>query len=204
MKLEEYIKQKAIESGFDLAGITDISPIDGRQVEFYTEWIKSGFAGQMDYMHRNIDKRFNPAELLDNAQSVIVVGLNYKPPKQQITQPSENIPTGKIVSYAQYEDYHPFIRKQLNKLIDFIRSPAEQKIRYKICVDSSPLSERALAIRAGLGFIGKNHMLINPKLGCQIFLGEIITNMELSPDIPISRNCSNCNICIEACPTGAL
>jgi len=204
MSLENDIKQKAIESGFDLAGITDVSPIETRQVEFFTEWIKSGFAGKMDYMHRNMNKRFNPAEFLDNAQSIIVVGLNYKPPKQKIPPPSENIPTGKIVSYAQYEDYHPFIEKQLHKLIDFIRSTTEQEIRFKICVDSSPLAERALAVRAGLGFIGKNHMLINPKFGCQIFLGEIITNLKISPDIPISQNCSDCNICIEACPTGAL
>jgi epoxyqueuosine reductase len=204
MKLEEDIKQKAIESGFDLVGIADVSPIDARHVEFFAEWIKSGFAGQMDYMQRNINKRFNPAEFLDNAQSVIVVGLNYKPRKQKATPPSEKIHSGKIVSYAQYEDYHPFIEKQLQKLMDFIGSTTEQKIRFKICVDSSPLAERALAVRAGLGFIGKNHMLINPKLGCQIFLGEIITNMKLSPDIPISQNCSNCNICIEACPAGAL
>lgn len=204
MSLTDDIKHKALDLGFDLVGIADVSPIDGRHVDFFTEWIKSGFAGQMNYMHRNMNKRFNPAELLNKAQSVIVIGLNYKPPKQKITPPPQQIPTGKIVSYAQYEDYHPFIEKQLQKLIDFIRSITKQEIRFKVCVDSSPLAERALAVRAGLGFIGKNHMLINPKLGCQIFLGEIITNMKLSPDIPISRNCSNCNICIEACPTGAL
>ena len=204
MSLEDAIRQKAIESGFDLVGITDVSPIETRQVEFFAAWLNSGFAGRMDYMHRNLNKRFNPTELLENAKSVIILGLNYKPPKQKITPPPQQIPTGKIVSYAQYEDYHPFIEKQLRKLIDFIRSTTEQKIRFKICVDSSPLAERALAVRAGLGFIGKNHMLINPKLGCQIFLGEIITSLKLSPDKPISQNCSNCNICTEACPTGAL
>ena len=204
MNLEDDIRQKAIESGFDLVGITDALPIDARQVELFAAWLRSGFAGRMDYMHRNLNKRFNPAELLENARSVIVVGQNYKPPKQKITPPAQKIPTGKIVSYAQYEDYHPFIEKQLRELIDFIKSTTGQKIRFKICVDSSPLAERALAVRAGLGFIGKNHMLINPKLGCQIFLGEIITNLKLSPDKPISQNCSNCNICIEACPTGAL
>ncbi len=204
MSLENNIRQKAIESGFDLAGITDVSPIDAQQVDFFTTWLRSGFAGRMDYMHRNLNKRFNPAELLDKAQSVIVVGLNYKPPKQKTTSSPQKIPTGKIVSYAQYEDYHCFIEKQLRELIDSIKSTLGQEIRFKICVDSSPLAERALAVRAGLGFIGKNHMLINPKLGCQIFLGEIITNLKLSPDKPISQNCSNCNICIEACPTGAL
>ena len=204
MSLADDIKQKAIESGFDLVGITDASPIDARHVEFFAAWLRSGFAGRMDYMHRNLNKRFNPAELLDSAQSVIVTGLNYKPPKQKFTPPPQKIPTGKIVSYAQYEDYHQFMEKQLHKLIDFIKSTTRQEIRYKICVDSSPLAERASAVRAGLGFIGKNHMLINPKLGCQIFLGEIITNLKLSPDKPISQNCTDCKICIKACPTGAL
>ena len=204
MSLEDDIKKKAIELGFDLVGITDVSPIDARHVEFFAAWLRSGFAGRMDYMHRNLNKRFNPAELLDNAKSVIVTGLNYKPPKQKFTSPPQKIPTGKIVSYAQYEDYHQFIEKQLLKLINFIMSTTGQEIQSRICVDSSPLAERALAQRAGLGFIGKNHMLINPKLGCQIFLGEIITNLKLSPDKPISQSCSDCKICIKACPTGAL
>lgn len=204
MSLTDDIKHKAIESGFDLVGITDVSPINTGQVELFAAWLRSGFAGQMDYLHRNLNKRFNPAELLDNAQSIIIVGLNYKPPKQKFMPPSPKIPTGKIVSYAQYEDYHSFMEKQLRKLIDFIRAATGQEIRFKICVDSSPLAERALAVRAGLGFIGKNHMLINPELGCQIFLGEIITSLKLLPDKSISQNCSNCNICTEACPTGAL
>ncbi len=219
MSLEDIIKKKAIELGFDLVGITDVSPIDARHVEFFTAWLKSGFAGRMDYMHRNLSKRFNPTELLGEARSVIVTGLNYKPPKQNSTAPPQKNPTGKIVSYAQYEDYHSFIEKQLHKLIDFIISTTGQEILYKIYVDSSTLAERALAQRAGLGFIGKNHMLINPKLGCQIFLGEIITNLKLSPDKSIAcnserseaepgnlleKNCSNCHLCIEACPTGAL
>jgi epoxyqueuosine reductase len=204
MSLTDDIKHKALELDFDLVGITDVSPIEARQVELFATWLRSGFAGRMDYMHWNLSKRFNPTELLGEARSVIVTGLNYKPPKQNSTAPPQKNPTGKIVSYAQYEDYHRFIEKQLHKLIDFIRSTTGQDIPYKICVDSSPLAERALAQRAGLGFIGKNHMLINPKLGCQIFLGEIITNLSLSPDNPISQDCANCNTCIETCPTGAL
>jgi len=221
MSLAQDIKQKALEIGFDLVGITDASPIDAEQIELLTGWLKSGFAGQMNYMQRNFEKRINPAKLLENAKSVIVVGLNYKPPKHSpslrgakrrsnlIFSPAFHagfsfIPAGKVSSYAQYEDYHLFIKKQLRKLIDFIRSIAGTCDKFKICVDSAPLAERALAVRAGLGFIGKNHMLINPTLGPQIFLGEIITTVKLQPDEPITANCSNCNKCIEACPTGAL
>jgi epoxyqueuosine reductase len=111
---------------------------------------------------------------------------------------------GRIADYAQYEDYHLFIKERLYKLLDFIKSLAGRGVKSKICVDSVPLAERALAVRAGLGFIGKNHMLINPELGCQIFLGEIITDLELPADEPVAGDCSGCRRCLDACPTGAL
>ncbi|MHC4558544.1 MAG: tRNA epoxyqueuosine(34) reductase QueG [Planctomycetota bacterium] len=204
MSLAQEIKLKAIELGFDLAGVTDASTIELEQAEFLTTWLRSGFAGQMDYMHKNLQKRIDPAQLLENAESVIIVGLNYTPPKQKLKPPDSTVPTGRVANYAQYEDYHPFIKKRLRRLIDFMGSTTNRRHKFRICVDSAPLAERALAVRAGLGFIGKNHMLINTKLGCQIFLGEVITNLKLEPDEPTAVNCSNCNECIDACPTGAL
>jgi len=158
----------------------------------------------MSYLHSNFEKRTQPARLLPNAQSIICVGLNYTPPKQQLKPPEPATPIGKVANYAQYEDYHPFIKKRLRKLSEFISSSAGRDHKFKICVDSVPLAERTLAARAGLGFIGKNRMLINPKLGPQIFLGEIITTLKLPTDEPITNNCSNCDKCIGACPTGAL
>ena len=202
MSLAQDIRQKALDLGFDLVGITDGSPINAEQVKLLAGWLKSGFAGQMNYMHRNFEKRINPAKLLENAHSVIAVGLNYKPPKQK--QKLQAAPIGKVAHYAQYEDYHLFTKKQLRKLIDFIGPISGTSHKFKICVDSAPLAERALAAKAGLGFIGKNHMLINPTLGPQILLGEIITTVKLPPDEPIIANCSGCSKCIEACPTGAL
>jgi len=218
MSLAEDIKHKAIELGFDLAGVTDASPIDAEQVKLLTGWLKSGYAGRMNYLHRNLEKRVNPSSLLENAQSVICVGLNYKTPEQKLKTLISPVPTGKIVSYAQYEDYHAFIKRQLRKLTEFITSVTGREHKFKICVDSVPLAERALAARAGLGFIGKNHMLINPQLGPQIFLGEIITTLKLPTDEktschseqseeslkPTTTKCSKCNKCINVCPTGAL
>jgi epoxyqueuosine reductase len=216
MSLAEQIKQKALELGFDLVGITDASPIDAEQVELLADWLKAGFAGQMSYMHRNFQKRIDPAKLLENAQSVICVGLNYTLPKRSPSLralPSNarqshlqhtTDPTGRVANYARYEDYHSFIKQRLRKLTEFIRSVADEDIRFKIFVDSAPLAERALAARAGLGFIGKNHMLINPRVGPQILLGEIITDLKLQTGEPITNNCPDCNKCIDACPTGAL
>ncbi len=231
MSLSQEIKRKALELGFDLVGITNASQLNTELVEMFTDWLKSGCAGQMSYLHSNFEKRTQPAKLLENAQSIICVGLNYKPPKQKPKPPEATTSIGKVANYAQYEDYHPFINKRLRKLSEFISSAAGRDHKFKICVDSAPLAERTLAVRAGLGFIGKNHMLINPTLGPQIFLGEIITTLKLSIDEPIifhseqseapphrhserseaeSRNllkkaeCSNCNKCINACRTGAL
>jgi epoxyqueuosine reductase len=215
MKLAQEIKHKALELGFDLVGITDASPISAEYIKFFSNWLSTGCAGQMTYMHRNFEKRINPSELLRGAQSVIVVGLNFKPPRFKHEQNHSNAPLGRVTVYAQYQDYHSYIKKQLHKLIDFISSRLEENHKFKVCVDSAPLAERALAARASLGFIGKNHMLINPALGPQIFLGEIVTTLKLQLDKPnfsqtgkspgsITKECTNCNKCVNACPTGAL
>ncbi len=204
MSFSQEIKNKAIELGFDLIGITDASLIDVRHIEMFSQWLKSGYAAQMRYLHRNFEKRTHPSLLLENAQSVICVGLNFKPPTQNPKKPDQTIPLGKVANYAQYEDYHMFIKARLRKLTEFIRSTVGHQHKFKICVDSVPLAERSLARRAGLGFIGKNRMLINPTLGPQIFLGEIITTIKLSTDKPITDNCSKCDKCIRVCPTHAL
>jgi len=191
MNLTDSIKQKARQLGFDLAGITDASVLNNEQFELFTDWLALGYAARMDYMRKNLDKRTSPARLLKNAQSVICVGLNYTPPKTQKQPPKPTDLMGKVANYAQYEDYHLFIKKRLRKLTDFISSIAGEGLQFKICVDSAPLAERALAARAGLGFIGKNRMLINPTLGPQIFLGEIITDLKLRTDESITNDCSN-------------
>jgi epoxyqueuosine reductase len=204
MSLTEDIKQKAFQLGFDLVGITDASPLDNGQFKYLTDWLALGYAGRMDYMRDNLDKRTNPVKFLPGARSIICLGLNYDPPSSNGSPQDDAAPMGTVANYARYEDYHPFIKKQLRKLTDFIGSIAGTGFRFRICVDSAPVAERTLAARAGLGFIGKNRMLINPQLGPQIFLAEIITSLNLRPDEPINAGCSGCDKCLKACPTGAL
>jgi len=227
MTLEQEIKEKGRELGFDAVGITDASPIGREHVEHLQEWLRRGYAGRMDYMHRNLDKRIDPSQLRKGAKSVIVVALNYKPsaaaPAVGWAPPTASIasdklvgiahptiaqsaiePRGKVAAYAQYEDYHTFIKLLLRELASFLSVRAGRADRYKICVDSAPLAEKALAVRAGLGFIGRNHLLIHPQLGPPLLLGELLTTLPLQPDEPHEGTCQNCDRCIQACPAGAL
>lgn len=199
MGAEQEIKDKALELGFDAVGITDVSPLDRGSIAHFEAWLRFGYAGRMEYMHRNFDKRIDPARLRKGARSVIVVALNYKP---QATQDGSG--TGRVATYAQYEDYHPFIKALLRELAGFICMKTGRPVRYKVCVDSTPLAEKALAVRAGLGFVGKNHLLIHPRLGPQVLLGELLTALDLRADEPSEAVCGECDRCMKACPTGAL
>jgi len=198
--IEDKIKQKAKNLGFDLVSITSAVPVDSAHIEHFKKWLAGGCHGKMNWLAKNIDKRFNPALLLPTAKSVICTALNYKPAKTALT------PAVKIASYALYPDYHNFIKKRLFELADFIKNQTGKELQFKVCVDSAPLAERALARRAGLGFIGRNHLLTNPRLGSFLLLGELITNLLLKIDVPMQKKdfCKGCCRCIDACQTGAL
>jgi epoxyqueuosine reductase len=204
MDITGQIKEKALSLGFDLVGVTSSTALEDFHKRAFSRWLKDGYVGQMEYMRRNINKRFDPGLLLDGAKSVIVVALNYKLQKQRVAKFVSNKPFGKVARYARYEDYHGFFKGLLWRLAEFIVSQTDRDVKFKVCVDSAPLAERAFAVRAGLGFIGRNHILINPKLGPEILLGELITDIELEQDKPVELSCTGCDKCIKACPTGAL
>ncbi|MEN6385252.1 MAG: tRNA epoxyqueuosine(34) reductase QueG [Phycisphaerales bacterium] len=197
MSFEEKIKQKALSLGFDIVGITSADDIDKQQLSEFKQWLAQGCNGGMEFLARAPEKRFSPSNILPEAKSIICAAINYK------CNVPEN-PDFKIASYALYPDYHNFIKNKLSELAEYLKT-FDPNLKFKICVDSSAIAEKALAMRAGIGFIGKNRLITNQKFGSFLLLGEIITNFTLQPDEPIKKQqCGNCMKCVQACPSGAL
>jgi len=193
------IKDLAREIGFDLVGVS--IPVPHPKLEYYRDWLARGYAGDMRYLYENREIRENPALLLENARSVICVGLNYRrrdPPW------SGSNSAGRIAQYARGPDYHVVIRRMLEELVQQASAALDETFESRICVDTAPILERALAASAGLGWIGKNTMLINRRLGSYFFLGEVFTTLELSPDEAVADACGECRQCLDACPTRAI
>jgi len=193
------INRLARELGFDRVGVAGPGPLE--RAGYLDEWLAHGRAGRMDYLHGQGEMRREPVRILPGARSVIVVTLNYN---QSEPGPPDHRPRGRIARYAWGRDYHRVIKKRLWKLVDRLRTEVEEPFQARVCVDTAPIVERELAARAGVGWIGKNTMLLNRQLGSYFYLGEIITTLDLPPDEPAADHCGSCTNCLEACPTGAL
>ena len=195
------VKARARELGFDLVGVAPAAPT--LESAFYPEWLERGFHGEMAYLEgRRGVMRGDPRTLMPSARSLICVGLVYNTPEPYSTEFGSG-DEGWVSRYAWGEDYHRVLKERLRKLADWIRSRYGRDIRCRVCVDTSPLLERAYAHRAGLGWIGKNTCLIDERLGSWVFLGEILTSLELATDDPAPFRCGTCRRCIDACPTDA-
>ncbi|MDR1881378.1 MAG: tRNA epoxyqueuosine(34) reductase QueG [Prevotella sp.] len=191
------IKEYAHNLGFDACGICKAKAIDADNLKGYKNWIDSSFHADMDYMARNGDKRYNPALLVEGACSIVCVALNYYPGAKQ----PEEYP--QFAYYAYGKDYHDVVKSKLQQLFSIIKK-TEPSLEGRCFVDTAPVLERYWAVKAGLGFIGKNSALIIPKKGSYFFLGELIIDLELEYDSPLSLSCGSCIRCIDACPTRAV
>jgi epoxyqueuosine reductase len=198
------IKAKAAELGFDLCGIAraDAHPKLAR----LQEWIAQGRAGEMTYLADSADERRDVRHSLTTARSIISVAVVYNtvPSAQDPRTPGLQDLRTSIARYAQGDDYHLVIRERLRTLLRWLAEVSGPGLEAFTCVDDGPVQERVYAEAAGLGWIGKNTCLINPALGSWLFLGEIVTNLDLEPDTPGIDQCGTCTRCIEACPTAAI
>ncbi len=198
--LSRLVKQRGSELGFDLIGIT--TPETPPTYPHFLRWLEKGFHGAMAYMERGKEKRGDLRLILPDVKSVIVAGISYFVPDERL--PSATRPTGKVARYAWGMDYHEALLRKLGALLDYLRALLGDWVKGKAYVDTGPILERDAAVRAGLGWIGKNTCLINPQLGSYLFLGELLVNVALAPDDPFERNhCGKCQRCLLACPTGA-
>jgi epoxyqueuosine reductase len=197
-ELSHRIKQKALEIGFCGVGIARASELEAEGANL-REWLTRGYQGTMEWMVRSEDKRKHPRKVLSRAVSVISVAYNYYNSASHPEDPK----LGKISRYAWGDDYHDILEELLSKLEDFVRreSPGSRCKRY---VDTGPVMDKAWAVRAGIGWLGKHTNVITRAFGSWIFLGEIMTDLELIPDDPIEDFCGSCTTCIEACPTEAI
>lgn len=208
-ELSHNIKAEARRLGFFACGIAKAEPVDAATQRHVRQWInRKGYAG-MEYMSRNIEKRLDPTLLVPGTKSIISVALNYAPsasPRQDSYQ---------FAAYALGGDYHDIIKQRLRKLAHSLNwheieykpsSPITHHSSplFRVFVDSAPVLERYWAVRAGLGWIGRNHQLIIPHAGTMFFLGELFVNVELDYDQQVKNFCGNCSRCIDACPTHAL
>ena len=201
MLQSQFIKDSAFRAGFDLCGIVPCNHLTESEQRF-REWLEAGYGADLHYLERNLDKRFDVSRLVEGARSVIVCAVNYKSLRScGYPTPSST----KIASYACNEDYHSTIKAMLAELYSALRAK-NTTLRARAFTDSAPLVEKQLAVNAGLGWIGRQSLLVTPEYGTFVLLGELVIDEEVDHyDTPFEGSrCGECHRCIEACPNGAI
>src|SRR3990172_8058410 len=197
--LSARIKEEAQRLGFALVGISAVKMAPHE--ESFAEWLRKGWGGEMGYLKRTEELRRDPTKLVPWAVSVVSVGLNYYAPLPRPT--AQDGAKGWISRYAWGDDYHDVVKERLESLLEKIGEIYPGAVEGKVCVDSGPVLERDIAGVAGIGWIGKNTLLISPRRGSWFFLGELFLSIELVYDRAIRNRCGKCDLCLKACPTAA-
>lgn len=199
MTFSNHLKAKAREIGFDKVGVVRAEAIE-REGALLKTWLARGFHGNMGWLEREPEKRVDPTLLMPGAKSIIVAALNYFTDHDH----AEDDTRGKVSRYAWGDDYHDVLRKKLALLLEWIKQQ-NPNATGKICVDTAPFMDKAWAVRAGLGWLGKHSNLITKELGSWVFIGSLILDIELEYDQDIVEDhCGTCTACLDACPTGAI
>jgi epoxyqueuosine reductase len=205
--LTSLVRRRALDLGFDVVGIARADePLD-LDHDRYRDFVARGMAGEMRYLAENVEarRRLDTSDILDGARSVICVGRRYARANVRAdaeARDASRISPRAIARYARGQDYHVFLRKKLRRLATFVRGLGEG-VRARVLSDVEPILERAWAARAGLGFVGKNGLVITPGQGSYQLLGEVVTTLDLVPDTPMAERCGACTRCLDACPTQA-
>jgi epoxyqueuosine reductase len=194
------IKSEARGIGFDLCGVARAESYP--ELTFLAEWLDRGYAATMDWMPRSAERRADVRNVVPGACSVIVTATLYNTSRPYTSDLGPDV--ARISRYAWGDDYHDVLKARLDGLLAWMRTQSPEPFDARAYVDTGPVQERVYAQYAGLGWIGKNTCLINPEIGSWIFLGEIITTLELEPDAEGLEQCGSCTRCLDACPTGAL
>ncbi len=200
--LSKKVRDKARELGFTLVGIT--SPDPPRHLDVYKRWLDHGHHGEMVYLttDRAVERRADPLKILPECKSILVLAIAYDNPA---TQQMREAGFGRVAAYAWGKDYHDVMKDRLSSLVSYLETEVGHPVANRWYTDSGPILERELAQRAGLGWIGKNTMLINPRHGSYFVLAEILLGIELEFDAPImTDHCGTCRRCIDACPTDCI
>ena len=195
------VKAKARELGFDICGIAPATPLP--ELRFLGEWIASGYAGSMAYLERSAGLRADVRRVMPSARVVIVTGTVYNTARPYSTECSDP-GRAQIARYGWGDDYHDIIGRRLEAMVSWMRGVSAAPFEARAYVDTGPVQERVYAQHAGVGWIGKNTCVIDHALGSWLFLGEIICSLPLDVDSPALDQCGDCELCLEACPTGAL
>lgn len=197
--LSRKIRERAHAEGFDKVGIVRAEALEHERGRLQ-EWLERGFQGEMRWMERDPTQRTDPRLLLPSARSVVVVAINYYTQHEH----SNDSATGKVSRYSWGDDYHDVVGGKLKSLLAWIKEQCPEA-EGKACVDIQPMMDKAWAVRAGLGWIGKHTNLITREHGSWVFLGELLLNLELEYDTErVDDHCGSCTLCIEACPTDAI